>query len=99
MICLRCGHCCETLSPIGSPCPRLSYQEMVAGRVAVCALYPSQATLLIGPYRDDRPKQCRDHQYPHRMCPIGLIGLDVLHLDAGDGDGIAARGRVCREVV
>jgi len=61
--------------------------------VAVCALYPSEVVMLIGPWRDDRPKQCQDHKYPHRICPIGL---DVLGLTL-DGDGVAARGIECRD--
>ena len=64
MYCLRCGHCCKTMSPLShpEPCPKLS----VNGNVAVCLIY------------ENRPAQCRNHEYPSRYCPIGI---DILKLD------------------
>lgn len=62
MICLACGHCCRTMSPIsgGEPCPHLRW----TGTIARCAVYAA------------RPEQCRAHEYS--WAPYCPIGVDVL---------------------
>lgn len=64
MYCLRCGHCCKTMSPFThpEPCPYLTFD----GDIANCSIY------------ERRPKECRDHEYPSKFCPIGM---DILKLD------------------
>lgn len=63
MYCLRCGHCCKTMSPLThpEPCPKLSMN----GNVAICSIY------------EYRPTQCRNHDYPSRYCPIGADVLKL----------------------
>jgi hypothetical protein len=64
MECLHCGDCCLRMSPVSAPdpCPYLTKEE----NFYFCGIYKS------------RPKECRDHAYPSRFCPIGL---DLLKLD------------------
>jgi len=56
MNCLYCGTCCKELSPFGNPCKYLKEE----GSYNLCSIY------------EHRPKQCRDHKYPYRHCPVGL---------------------------
>ena len=87
MICLRCGECCRTMSPLEeetddekiSPCSHLTIEDGVAR----CAIYTC------------RPQQCTDHDYPASVCPIGL---DLLRLSLDDIDAIRARGRHVRHI-
>jgi len=74
MLCLRCGHCCRTMSPIVGDlcaCPHLEGEE---GEVCSCAVY------------DRRPEQCAAHEYAAwSVCPIGrdVLGVhDASHLAA-----------------
>ena len=74
MYCLYCGDCCKRMSPISQPdsCPYLIEQD----GFCFCSVY------------DQRPKECQDHEYPARFCPIGL---DVLKLDINNTDAIRQR--------
>ena len=69
MYCLNCGWCCEHLSPITNDenitCPRLIERD----GMKICSDY------------ENRPKQCRDHEFPAKFCPVGL---DVLKLSNRD---------------
>lgn len=58
MYCLRCGHCCKTMSPLTHPlpCPHLRMD----GNKALCLIY------------EHRPTECQRHDYPSRYCPIGM---------------------------
>jgi len=62
----------------------------MVGAVAVCAIYPSEEVMLIGPWRDDRPRECGQHRLPFRVCPVGL---DVLGISTDD---IGQRAEECR---
>jgi len=67
MHCLGCGHCCSSFAPCGiNPCPAL---VEVRPSVFRCSAY------------ENRPKQCKDHDYPGRFCPIGV---DVLGFTEAD---------------
>jgi hypothetical protein len=77
MLCLRCGECCRTMSPLmedpeHEPCWFLR----MAGDVATCEIY----------HETRRPKQCVAHDFPASVCPIGR---DVLNIH--DADSLAAR--------
>jgi hypothetical protein len=69
MYCLNCGWCCERLSPLTEnesiPCPHLIERD----GMKLCDIY------------EHRPKQCRDHDFPAKICPIGR---DVLNLSEED---------------
>ena len=67
MICVSCGHCCKTMSPInGGYCPLLKEEETESGTVYFCSDYKN------------RPQQCKDHDYPALVCPIGQKTLDLI---------------------
>lgn len=56
MICLCCGECCRTMSPLeadGVPCRHLLPSKK-------CAIY------------ETRPNECINHMYPADVCPIGI---------------------------
>ena len=59
MICLRCGECCRTISPLvessREPCPHLRYKD----KIAFCDIY------------EKRPSRCYKHDYPASVCPVG----------------------------
>jgi len=63
MYCLHCGDCCRRMSPISAPdpCPHL----VEIGTFVFCGIY------------ENRPKECRDHDYPARVCPIGASMLNL----------------------
>lgn len=65
MYCLNCGWCCEQLSPFTEdesiPCPHLIERD----DMKLCGIY------------EHRPKQCKDHDFPAKICPVGR---DVLNL-------------------
>jgi hypothetical protein len=63
MECLACGDCCKRMSPLSNPnpCPRLQMN----GDIAHCADY------------ENRPAECKRHDYPARVCPIGMDILNV----------------------
>lgn len=90
MICLRCGHCCQTMSPFGPECPHLS----MINTVVTCDLYPT-CHPASEDWEDKRPAVCKKHDYPARICPIGK---DVLRYDDGDIARIAERGCECNLV-
>lgn len=64
MLCLRCGECCRTMSPITNPYPCHHLVEGEHG-ICACAIY------------ERRPAQCASHDFPSSVCPIGC---DVLNL-------------------
>lgn len=67
MLCVSCGHCCKTMSPInGGYCPLLKEEETDSGTVFFCSDYKN------------RPKECRDHDYPTTVCPIGVRTLNLI---------------------
>lgn len=74
MYCLYCGDCCKRMSPISQPepCPYLVEQ----GGFYFCFTY------------EHRPKECQNHEYPTRFCPIGL---GVLKLGTDNPDAIRRR--------
>ena len=64
MTCLRCGWCCENLSPFkytenyglsDDGCIYLEYKNYVA----ICTIYRI------------RPDECKNHKFPADVCPIG----------------------------
>ena len=62
MYCLHCGDCCLRMSPLNQgQCPL----------VVECGTY-----YFCGDY-EHRPKECRDHEYPARFCPIGMDKLGL----------------------
>lgn len=64
MICVSCGHCCKTMSPInGGYCPLLVKEE----DIYYCSDY------------ENRPKECRDHDYNSRVCPVGVNTLNLIN--------------------
>jgi hypothetical protein len=69
MLCLRCGECCRTMSPLDDgPCRYLS----VVGDVATCTIY-----------RGVRPKQCVNHDFPSwSVCPVGRDVLGIHDADS-----------------
>ena len=62
------------MSPLShpEPCPHL----VTIRDFVLCTVYPY------------RPKECVNHEYPARFCPIGL---DVLKLDPSDSDKVRSR--------
>ncbi|KKL97581.1 hypothetical protein LCGC14_1833020 [marine sediment metagenome] len=58
MECLHCGDCCLRMSPISqpNPCPHIIRK----GSFYFCNRYP------------DRPRQCANHNFDSRFCPVGL---------------------------
>jgi len=65
MYCLHCGDCCRRMSPIAIPCPFI----IKIKNYVFCSKY------------NDRPKECKNHKFRARFCPIGL---DVLKLKYPD---------------
>jgi Fe-S-cluster containining protein len=65
--CLHCGDCCKRMCPLtgGDPCPHLVEKE----GYTFCGIY------------EDRPKQCQDHKFHSRFCPIGMMTLKPQSLD------------------
>jgi len=59
------------MSPISQPhpCPFLEFDGAIKGPIASCKIY------------DKRPKECVNHEYPSRFCPVGI---DILKLDYED---------------
>jgi hypothetical protein len=71
MYCLHCGDCCKRLSPISSPEP---YPYIIEKEK------DGQIYVLCGTY-DKRPKECINHQFPARVCPIGNSIIQSLNSD------------------
>lgn len=66
MECLSCGDCCKRMCPISpDPCKFL----VSKGTIHVCSVY------------DKRPKECVDHHFTSRYCPIGINVLNLKNLD------------------
>ena len=74
MYCLYCGDCCKRMSPISQPepCPYLIEKDSFC----FCSVY------------DHRPKECANHDFPARFCPVGV---DVLKLDVHSTDVMRLR--------
>ena len=68
MYCLHCGDCCRRMSPLSAPepCPHL----VERGTFVFCGIY------------DRRPEECRKHDFPARVCPVGASMLDLPTTDA-----------------
>lgn len=69
MYCLHCGDCCLRMSPISNPepCPHLIIEKNNYDRpYHFCRIY------------ENRPKECENHSFPMRFCPIGL---DIFKFD------------------
>jgi hypothetical protein len=64
MNCLHCGECCLHYSPFDAPNP--CRHLIIDGDFYFCGIY------------ENRPKECANHTYPFRHCPIGIekLGLD-----------------------
>jgi Fe-S-cluster containining protein len=61
--CLHCGDCCLRMSPFDSPNPcRYLIQK---DNFYFCAIY------------DRRPEECRKHDFPAVLCPIGASKLNI----------------------
>lgn len=66
MICVSCGFCCRTMSPInGGYCPLLIEKESDTGKIYICSDY------------ENRPKECKNHTFPASICPIGSDALGI----------------------
>lgn len=68
MYCLHCGDCCRRLSPLtgdDEQCPHI----VESNDYIFCKIY------------SNRPKECANHKFPTRFCPIGL---DVLNINSPD---------------
>ena len=67
MVCVSCGHCCRVMSPINHGyCPLLREAESNTGKIYYCSDY------------ENRPKECQDHSYPAKVCPIGISTLKLI---------------------
>ena len=62
MNCLYCGDCCLRMSPLNH------------GR---CPLVIEQDTYYFCSNYEARPKECMNHDYPVRFCPIGMSKLKL----------------------
>lgn len=66
MYCLHCGDCCLTMCPISDEkCPKLIQKDTFY----FCGIYAN------------RPKQCENHDFPTRLCPIGMSKLGLHYPD------------------
>ena len=66
MICVSCGSCCKTMSPInGGYCPLLIEKDSPTGKIYLC-----------GDYKN-RPEECVKHSFPAPVCPIGADSLGI----------------------
>lgn len=67
MICLHCGDCCLRMSPInGGECPHIIIED----KFHFCSKY------------ENRPKECANHDFPSRFCPIGMSKLQLKDIDS-----------------
>jgi hypothetical protein len=67
MYCLHCGDCCLRMSPInGGECPYI----IIEGKYHFCSYYKN------------RPKECVNHDFPARFCPIGMSKLGLHDIDS-----------------
>lgn len=64
MECLACGDCCKKMCPLspGEPCKHLVEKKET---IFLCSIY------------DKRPEQCRKHDFPYSVCPIGMNVLKI----------------------
>lgn len=61
MECLSCGECCRTISPINGGRCPL----LIEGEISYCSDYKN------------RPFECKNHDFPTRICPIGIQKLEI----------------------
>lgn len=67
MECLHCGDCCLRMSPItGGECPYV----IKVDKYYFCSTY------------DNRPKECKNHDFPSRFCPIGMSQFKLKDIDS-----------------
>lgn len=67
MVCVSCGHCCKTMSPINyGYCPLLVETPSESGTIYHCSDYAN------------RPKECKDHDYNAAVCPVGIATLNLI---------------------
>ena len=68
MYCLHCGDCCLRMSPLYAPEP---CQHIVRHENFIfCKIY------------DKRPVECKKHDFPYHICPIGMEKLNLQNMDA-----------------
>jgi len=66
MLCLSCGFCCKTISPInGSYCPLLVNSKFNSEEIFYCSDYKN------------RPIECKNHSFCTSVCAIGLSELKL----------------------
>lgn len=87
MACLHCGDCCRRMSPLvvdpeTTPCPHIVEVQRGLAVFTVCGIY------------ERRPQQCRDHDYPSSVCPIGRQVLGI-----SDQSYLAAREYLAQQVL
>lgn len=58
MNCLHCGDCCRRMSPLDNPLPCRNIIEIDG--MTFCRDY------------ENRPKECKNHEFDGRFCPIGI---------------------------
>ena len=67
MLCVSCGFCCKTMSPINHGyCPLLIKEDSPSGTVYYCSDY------------ENRPQECRNHVFDRPICPIGQTTLNLI---------------------
>ena len=65
-MCLSCGFCCKTMSPInGGYCPKLLKKNTDSGDMYFCSDY------------ENRPIECINHSMPANICPVGISILEL----------------------
>jgi len=70
MDCLHCGDCCLRMSPINhGRCPFLLEVTLHGQNYVFCGEYKN------------RPKQCSNHSFDSRFCPVGIDVLKPKNLD------------------
>lgn len=68
MLCVSCGFCCKTMSPINDGyCPLLLVKGSETGDIYYCSDYKN------------RPEQCKNHSMPAKVCPIGKETLKLIN--------------------
>ena len=71
MNCLHCGDCCKRMSPISQPKPCKHIIEIKSNNqtFTFCKIY------------ENRPEQCKNHEFYATKCPVGC---DVLNIRSAD---------------
>ncbi len=68
MNCLHCGDCCKRMNPFNdfSICRHLA---VFKGGYFLCQIY------------ENRPEECKNHEFPHTHCPLGIDVLKITDPD------------------